>query len=190
MNTSSDYDDSHINIRVPVSPYHPNQQALDAVQALHDKLTEARAHFPTPPPRRLSPDSYDLGELNLAPSTTILVVERSSEGVEKGATPDSTGPGRDDEEEPLKPQGTGSERVRFDQCGAERGQDNCTFLASARQCRTQGTYCMDCNELVDNCTCPGLPTRPRHRLTIDSTIVLAAFDQANEVTCCFHQTHA
>ena len=48
---------------------------------------------------------------------------------------------------------------------------------------------MDCNELVNHCVCPGLPTRPCPHLTIDSAIVLAAFDQANEVTCRFHQTH-
>ena len=49
---------------------------------------------------------------------------------------------------------------------------------------------MDCHELIDICTCPGLPTCPRPHLTIDSTIVLAAFDRANEVTRHFHQTHA
>ena len=64
------------------------------------------------------------------------------------------------------------------------------FLASAQQCKTHGTRCLDCHELIDACTCPGLPICPRQCLTIDSAIVLAAFDSANEVTCRFSQTHS
>ena len=39
-------------------------------------------------------------------------------------------------------------------------------------------------------TCPGLPIPPRRALTIDSAIVLAAFDRANEVTRRFSQAHS
>ena len=94
MSTSdNDYPGPHVNIRVPVSPYQPNQRALDAVEALNKELAEAHTNFPTPPPGRLSPDSFDLGELDLAPSTTICAMEGSSEGVEEGAAADSKGPG-------------------------------------------------------------------------------------------------
>ena len=113
MNTPDNYDNSHVDIQVPVSPYRPNQQALDAARALYDELAKAHAHFPTPTPGRLSPDSYNLGELDLAPSMTVHVVGSSSKGVEEGATPDSTGPGRDDEEEPSKSQGTDSKEARI-----------------------------------------------------------------------------
>ena len=176
MNTSDDYDDSHVDIRVLVSPYCPDQQALDAIEVLNNELAEARANFPTPPPGQLSPDSYNLGELDLAPSMTVQVVESNSEGVEEGAAANSTSPGQDEEEEPLEPQSTGSKGVKFDRCGAESGQEDCTFLVSTRQCKTHGTCCMDCHELVDVCTCPGLPTRPCPHLTINSAIVLATFD--------------
>lgn len=64
------------------------------------------------------------------------------------------------------------------------------FLTSAQQCDTHGTQCRDCGKLVDACNRPGLPMRPCHHLTIDSTMVLAAFDQANEVTRRFHAAHA
>ena len=89
----------------------------------------------------------------------------------------------------MEPQGMGCATAGFDRCGAAAGKDGCTFLSSARQCKTHGTRCMDCNELVDHCMCPGLPTRPRPHLTINSAIVLAAFDRANEVTRRFCQTH-
>lgn len=46
---------------------------------------------------------------------------------------------------------------------------------------------MDCNEPVNRCTSLGLPVPPRPCLTLNSTIILAAFDAANEVTC---QAHA
>ena len=96
MNTSPDnYDDSHVDVRVLVAPYHPDLQALDAVEVLNKELAEARANFPTPPPGRLSPDSYDLGELDLAPSTTIQAMEGSSKGVEEGTAvkiPSMVGP--------------------------------------------------------------------------------------------------
>ena len=113
---------------------------LDAIRReLADELAEACAHFPTPVPGRLSPDSIDLGELDLAPSTAIRTMESSSEGVAEGAAADSTSPGRDDEEEPTEPQGADGATARFDRCGAAAGEDGCTFLASARQCKTHGT---------------------------------------------------
>ena len=46
------------------------------------------------------------------------------------------------------------------------------------------------DKLVDHCVCPRLPTRPHPHLTIDSAIVLATFDSANEVTRRFSQTHS
>ena len=155
MNTSPDnYPGPEVNspIQVRATP------TLDAIhQELAGELAEARTHFPTPTPGRLSPDSLDLGELDLAPSTTIHAVESSSEGMAEGAATNSTGSGQADEEEPEEPQGAGHATAGFDRCGAA-GEDNCTFLASARQCKTHGTQCMDCNELVDHCICPGLPT--------------------------------
>ena len=94
MNTSpNDYDDSHVDVQVPVSPYQPNLRALDAVEALNKELAEARANFPTPPLGQLSPDSFDLGELDLASSTTVHAVEGSSKGVVEGTATDSTSPG-------------------------------------------------------------------------------------------------
>ena len=108
---------------------------------------------------RLSPDSFDLGELDLAPSTTIHAVEGSSEGVAEGATADSTSSGRNEEEEPTKPQGTGHATARFDRCGAAMGEDGCTFLTSARQCKTHGTHCMDCDDVT--CVTHASPTWTR-----------------------------
>src|SRR6202020_2254994 len=81
---------------------------------LHDELAEARAHFPTPPPGRLSPDSLDLGELDLAPSTAIRAMESSGEDVATGSTPNSqSAPGGEEEGA-----ATAKAEVRFDRCGA------------------------------------------------------------------------
>ena len=94
MNTYPDnYPGPDVDIRIPVSPYRPDQRALDTVEALNRELAEAHKNFPTPMPGRLSPDSFDLGELDLAPSTTVRTVESSSEGVAEGAAADSTSSG-------------------------------------------------------------------------------------------------
>ena len=124
------------------------------------------------------------------PHPRQFTVEGSSEGVAEGTVADSPSAGRDEEEELAKPQGAGSAAVKYGRCGGEVGQEGCAFLASARQCKTHGTRCTDCHELIDHCVCPGLPTQPRPHLTIDSAIVLAAFDQANEVTCRFRHAYA
>ena len=89
MTTSSDnYPDLDVDtqpIRVQATP------TLDALhQELAEELAEARVHFPTPVPGQLSPDSIDLGELDLAPSTAIRTMESSSEGMAEGAAADST----------------------------------------------------------------------------------------------------
>ena len=76
-----------------VSPPHSQVLATPTLDAIHQELAEARANFPTPSLGRLSPNSYDLGELDLAPSTTIHTVESSDKGVAKGADGDSQGPG-------------------------------------------------------------------------------------------------
>ena len=169
----------------PPTPTH--SQLLSSL--VDNELSKAKAHFPTPPPGRLSPDSSQ--SLNLVPTTGIrsTSIENDGEEVGRGTAPPSEGedrgpttvllvrnPDRDEEES----EGSGGV-----QCEAAQS-DPCRFHTpfAVQRCDTHGERHEQCGELLQNCECHIQPLRapPRRLIIPDISNVLGQLRDSSKAT--------
>ena len=140
------------------SPTHV--EILDSLVATSTSdLAEAQVAFPTPEPGRLSPNSMDSMDLNLAPSTVIrdASLEATSLSVAEGTT------ARGEEEvgsltEVLVLEYVGGEEGGGAVCCQNPRGGKCSFHgANSQACSTHGNHHIKCGALLHKCEC-NLPT--------------------------------
>ena len=169
----------------PPTPTH--SQLLSSL--VDNELSKAKAHFPTPPPGQLSPDSSQ--SLDLAPTTGIRSTSTENDGEEVGGGTASPSEGEDqgpttvllvrnpdrDEEE-----GEGSSGV---QCEAAQS-DPCRFHTpfTVQRCDTHGERHEQCSELLQDCECHIQPLRapPRCLIIPDISNVLGQLRDSSKAT--------
>ena len=131
-------------------------EILDSLVAISaSNLAEARAAFPTPEPGRLSPNSMDSTDLDLAPTTVIgdTSLEANNLSVVGGTT------ARSEEEV-----GSLTEVLVLERIGGEEGDSivccqnprggKCSFHgANSQACSTHGDRHIKCGALLHECEC-------------------------------------
>ena len=131
-------------------------EILDSLVAISaSNLAEARAAFPTPEPGRLSPNSMDSTDLDLAPTTVIgdTSLEANNLSVVGGTT------ARSEEEV-----GSLTEVLVLERIGGEEGDSvvccqnscrgKCSFHgANSQACSTHGNRHIECGALLHKCEC-------------------------------------